>query len=247
MATASIDNSNKIELKRYGTVYGGFYYPKDLDGLDEHSIIYCVGAGEDISHDIEIAKKLGSQVHIFDPTPRAIEHVKYIKEIFENKAEVKNNTRFGGGNLNYLNIIMNNKVESSKINIYEYGLHTEDEEIKFYKPTNTEFVSHSVVKGMKGDDYINVKVKKLKTIMKELNHDKIDLLKIDIEGTECDVLTQMLEEKIYPKYLSVDFDLGWTGEKIKDLPKCKQMIMSLINNGYKVLHNSNADFSFVRL
>ena len=41
-------------MKRFGTEYGGFYYPENLDGLDESSIIYCIGAGEDISHDIEM-------------------------------------------------------------------------------------------------------------------------------------------------------------------------------------------------
>ena len=57
-------------LKRFGTEYGGFYYPENLDGLDSDSIIYCVGSGEDITHDIEIAHKLDSKVFIFDPTPR---------------------------------------------------------------------------------------------------------------------------------------------------------------------------------
>ena len=49
-------------LKRFGTEYGGFYYPENLDGLNSNSIIYCVGAGEDITHDIEIAHKLDSKV-----------------------------------------------------------------------------------------------------------------------------------------------------------------------------------------
>ena len=30
-------------MKRFGTTYGGFYYPENLDGLDENSIIYCIG------------------------------------------------------------------------------------------------------------------------------------------------------------------------------------------------------------
>ena len=69
-------------MERFGTEYGGFYYPKNLDGLDSNSIIYCVGAGEDISHDIVLAKKLDSKVYIIDPTPRAIKHCNYIKVHF---------------------------------------------------------------------------------------------------------------------------------------------------------------------
>ena len=35
-----------------GTEYGGFYYPTQLPELNENSVIYCVGAGEDITHDV---------------------------------------------------------------------------------------------------------------------------------------------------------------------------------------------------
>ena len=43
--------------------------------------------------------------------------------------------------------------------------------------------------------------------MKLNGHEKIDLLKLDIEGAEVAVLTQMLDNKIYPKYLCIEFDL----------------------------------------
>ena len=69
-------------MERYGTEYG-FFYPKELTGLTSDSVIYCVGAGEDISQDVSgLAKQLGSNVHIFDPTPRAIDHVKYVQVVF---------------------------------------------------------------------------------------------------------------------------------------------------------------------
>ena len=35
----------------------------------------------DISHDIELANKLNSNVYIIDPTPRAIKHYEYVKNI----------------------------------------------------------------------------------------------------------------------------------------------------------------------
>ena len=109
--------------------------------------------------------------------------------------------------------------------MYNYGLYTENKNMKFYKPTNINYVSHSLVHGMKSDNYINVNVKKLSTIMSELNHNNIDLLKIDIEGCEYDVIEQMINENIFPKYLSVDFDLGWSGERIRN----KQNVKILLN------------------
>ena len=91
-----------MKKKRFGTIYSGFYYPEDLPYLNKDSIIYCVGAGEDITHDIEIAKKLDSNVYIFDPTPRAIKHINYIKYVFkENIKKPINSDRFGGGDKYY--------------------------------------------------------------------------------------------------------------------------------------------------
>ena len=69
-------------MKRFGTEYGGFYYPENLYGLDSNNIL--VGAGEDISHDIVLAA-LDSKVYIIDPTPKAIEHCNYVKNILDGK------------------------------------------------------------------------------------------------------------------------------------------------------------------
>ena len=55
---------------------------------------------------------------------------------------------------------------------------------------------------------------------------------------------KMIADNIYPKYLSVDFDLGWTGERIKDRERCREIFKLLLNNNYILLHNDGPDFSF---
>ena len=230
-------------MKRFGTDYGGFYYPENLNGLDKNSIIYCIGAGEDISHDIEIANKLKSKIYIFDPTPRSIEHVNYVKDVFDNKKKHIDNKRFGGGDPNYWNILINNKIDTSNIIFIPYGLYTKNDTLKFYKPYNNDYVSHSLVNGIKSEDYIMVPVKTLTTFMNELNHTKIDLLKIDIEGCECDILNQMIVNKIFPKYLSVDFDLARTNNT-NNLNYCINTVNMLLNNGYSIINNKDWDISF---
>jgi hypothetical protein len=40
-------------MEKLGTNYGGWFIPKDCN-LNENSIIYSVGVGEDISFDINI-------------------------------------------------------------------------------------------------------------------------------------------------------------------------------------------------
>lgn len=77
--------------------------------------------------------------------------------------------------------------------------------------------------------------------MKELNHKHIDLLKIDIENIQCDVLEKMLNDKIHPTYLSLDFDL-WN----HNIQRCLEIIQKLSNNGYELINQVGQDFSFFK-
>jgi len=229
-------------IVRFGTQYGGFYYPANLPKLNENSIIYCVGAGEDITHDVTLSYKTKSPVYIFDPTPRAIEHVKYVKDVLDGKTFPIDNARFGGGDNNYWKIILSNKVKGDNLIFHDYGISIKDGNVPFYFPINKNYVSCSVIPlGRDFSDYINVPVKTINTIMKELNHNHIDLLKIDIENIECDVLEKMINDKIYPTYLSVDFDL-WNHNR----ERCIEIIKKLLNNGYQIIKQSGQDFSFFK-
>lgn len=229
----------------FGTKYGGFKLPDELD-LDENSIVYCVGVGEDVSFDISLSYETKSNIHMFDPTPRSIEHVKMIKKYFEDTEENRpdDNVRYGGGDKNYLNYLEKHKIEPNKIIYHEVGVFTEDTTMKFYEPKNKNFVSHSLIQKNMSNDYIEVEMKQLSTIMKELKHDHIDLLKLDIEGVECDVLIQMFDENIFPKYICVDFDSIRNGLIPKDrMTECMDKFKM---NSYKIIDNNNLDITFVR-
>ena len=120
-------------------------------------------------------------------------------------------------------------------------MYTENTDINFYLPINKDFVSCSIKQIGRSNDCINVKVKTINTIMEELNHKHIDLLKIDIENIECDVLEKMLNDEIYPMYISVDFDL-MNHDKIR----CIEVIKKIMANGYKLIKRTGQDFSFYR-
>ena len=151
-------------IVRFGTNYGGFYYPENLPKINENSIIYCVGAGEDITHDVILSHKTNCPVYIFDPTPRAIEHVKYVKDVLEGKKEPIDDKKFGGGDKNYWKLILSHKVKGDNLILYEYGLSTKDENVPFYLPINKDFVSCSLLPLGRSSDYINVPVKTINTM-----------------------------------------------------------------------------------
>ncbi len=161
-----------------GSKKGGWTIPDDY--LNNDSIVYMVGAGEDISFDVGIAEKYGSKVYIFDPTPRAKTHFNsLINGVKKNEKVPINNSKTD------FYQIKNENIENLKF--IELGLWNKEEKLKFYVPKNPEHVSHSLVNLQKTEDYFIAKVDRLSNIMKQLNHNHIDLLKIDIEGAEYNV------------------------------------------------------------
>ena len=54
-------------MEKLGTKYGGWYVPEEMD-LDENSIIYSAGVGEDISFDLLLSDKYKSHIYLIDPT-----------------------------------------------------------------------------------------------------------------------------------------------------------------------------------
>lgn len=230
-------------MKLYGTKYGGFYLPDNLN-LDDNSVVYCAGVGEDISFDVLIANQYNCNIYMFDPTPRAIVHTNMIKDCFKSNITPESNNRFGGGDSNYINLLFSHKVDPNKLILHEYGIFTSDTHLNFFAPENKEFVSHSLIQKNMSNDYINVPVKSISSIMKNLGHDHIDLLKLDIEGVECDVLIQLFENNIFPKYVCVDFDS--IRRKLVDDVVINKCIDKFKEHGYSIYMNDNLDITFIK-
>jgi hypothetical protein len=97
---------------------------------------------------------------------------------------------------------------------------------------------------MFGAEYDVVDVTTLPSIMKTHNIEKIDLIKLDIEGSEVRVLNHMLDCKIYPKYVLVEFDL-----KLKhkdDTGETDKVIRRLQDCGYSIFCNDNYNITFIK-
>jgi hypothetical protein len=80
--------------------------------------------------------------------------------------------------------------------------------------------------------------------MTKNNHAKIDLLKLDIEGAEVNVLNNMLDDNIFPRYLCVEFDLKLKCKDTKN--ETEQIINRLLSSGYIILINDNLNITFYR-
>lgn len=183
--------------------------------LDRDSIVYSFGLGEDISFDLSIIEKYGVTVHGFDPTPKSIDWLK------------KQNI-------------------NDSFKLYDYGIADFNGTVKFYPPENPDHVSHTLLyRSITSMNFIEVPVKSISSIMKELKHSKIDLLKMDIEGAEYSVLEDILKNKINVSQILVEFHDRFEGVG-KDASRV--IIKKLINNGYDIFSISplGNEYSFIR-
>jgi FkbM family methyltransferase len=195
------------DLKRIGSDYGGWVIPADL--VSESSVCYCAGVGEDITFDLALIEIFGCEVFAFDPTPRAIEHVKHSAQ--------------GIG----------------KFHFYDVGLWSDDITLKFFAPDNPHYVSHSIDNLDGTSTFFDAPCKKVSTLMKELKHTTVDLMKIDIEGAEYEVLENMVQEKVFPTILCVEFDPRVT------FLKTKIGVHGLVSVGYQLVNIDGWNYTFV--
>lgn len=225
--------------QRLGTTYGGWVLPKEVL-LNENSIVYSGGVGEDISFDIKLSAKYNCHIFLIDPTQKAWVHYNEALAYFSDKSK-----KFTGNiQTDYYAQIEQERPNFHKFRYHKVGLWNEKTDLKFFRQTNDNYVSQSLIENMFGDRFDMVPVDTLRNIMTLNGHTHIDLLKVDIEGAEINVINKMLDDGIHPKYLLVEFDLFL---KKKDVNQTTQRLMQrLQKEKYVVLKNENWNITFVK-
>jgi FkbM family methyltransferase len=226
-------------MEKLGTIYGGWYVPKTMD-LNTNSIVYSGGVGEDMSFDIILNSKYNCNIFLIDPTKRAIKHYNEVSNYYNKGINFTGNIQN-----DYYNKIKNYKPNFDNFFYINKGLLDCNTNLKFYRQINENYVSQSLIENMFSNNYDIVEVDSIKNIMKENNHTKIDLLKLDIEGAEIKVLEQMFNDNIYPTYLLIEFDL-LLKNKDKDNTTHHLIERILKKENYKMLINDELNITFVR-
>jgi hypothetical protein len=217
-----------IPVERLGTPYGGWIVPKGL--LNAESVCYLIGAGEDISFDLAVAARYGCSVHIFDPTPRAIDHVQQTQTNLSLRQPMACATSPGG-------VYPDCPPETAALLfMHPYGIWSEDKMLRFFAPKEKSHVSHSIVNLQKSTDFIEVPVRRLSGVMRELGHERIHLMKIDTEGAEYQILEAMLQDQLAIDILCIEFDETAANNLDRHyLDRIKQSMSALEQAGYTVV------------
>jgi FkbM family methyltransferase len=183
-------------------------------GLSEDSIVYSFGVGEDISFDLALIRQFGMRVHAFDPTPRSVAW-------------------------------MRRQQPPEKFFFHDYGVGPHDGSEVFHPPDNPSFVSYTVVaRGQAAAQAVEAPVYRLRTIMKLLGHEAIDLLKMDIEGAEYEVIADLITSGVKVRQLLVEFHHRWREVGAK---KTRKAIRDLNQAGFRIFNVSptGSEYSFL--
>lgn len=211
-------NHLKVQTKCKKVWYGNEYggFYVNPDLLKANTVVYSFGIGEDASFDRTMINRHKSHVFAFDPTPKSIAWVA------ENAP--KNNFHF-----------------------YDYGLGRTTGTAVFHLPKNPDYVSGSVLlqKNVSDTRRVKVQMKSFGDIIQELKHTKIDVLKMDIEGSEYEVLEGILEAPVEITQFLVEFHERFFE---KGNEKTGQFIQKMNAQGYMIFAVSTSfeEISFVK-
>ncbi len=225
-------------LLRLGTEYGGWYIPVDC-GLNERSICYLAGAGEDISFDCALAARYNCQIRIVDPTPKAIAHFDGLA------AAVKAGERFPINNSEDTFYEISPQV-MSHVRFLPFGLTDKDVELKFYLPKNPDHVSCSTLNLQKTDTWFSAQCHTLVSLMAAQGDTHVDLLKMDIEGGEYAVIENLTSSGFLPSLLLIEFDEAHTPLDSLSGDRIQEHIHMLEYAGMRCISLDGCNATFLR-
>jgi len=143
-------------LTTLGVSYGSWIMP---EGVVEPSwTCYCVGAGGDVTFDLDLVRRYGATVRAVEPVPG------YVQEAIE----------AGRGEPRY--------------SVHQAAITTADGPVRMQVTHDSGSRSVSLAGLYESDTFVELPGRSLASLMSELGDDHIDLLKLDVEGAEYDLL-----------------------------------------------------------
>ena len=225
-----------IHSERLGSDYGGWVIPGDL--IDDSYTLFSAGVGEDISFDIEFAKRFGSKVVFVDPTPRSISYLESFELALKNKEKV---FEFLGQKLSIEGL------ELGHFSRIEKAVWDRKGKMTFYPPKINEHVSFSLSNLQNTDPLsaIEVDVDTVANLCRQADLNP-KIVKFDIEGVAASTIIKMLQDGVLPQIILTELEelMSPSEENQKIL---KQLETALLKHGYSLVARDRIyNFTFVK-
>lgn len=143
--------------------------------LGPDSICYLAGTGEDISFDLGVVARFGCTVYSMDPVPRAADHVAAAA------------------------------AHEPRIVFKPVALWSSDDTLTFHAPREPGYVSQSAVNLYDTAVDFTAPARSIASLMEELGHDHIDLLKLSVEGSEYELLDYIISNGTDVRIICVEY------------------------------------------
>jgi FkbM family methyltransferase len=208
----------------------------------KNSIAISAGLGQDASFDIEFINKYHASVFIVDPTPTSVDYFENIVLNFGNSKEVE----YVNGGAQPVNAYDLNRVNDTNLKLITKALYDKVGDVKFFSPKIEGFNSRSISNIFKTEDFIMVQAVTFSKLLEELEikSTEVVLVKLDIEGSACEVLFDFLGDSCLPKQLLIEFEeiFIFSFSNAKKLYKTFKLLNA---HNYKLIHTDKiGNFTF---
>jgi FkbM family methyltransferase len=160
-------------------------YRYDANQLSERSIVYAFGIGDSISFERDLITACRATVHAFDPTPFTLE---WLKTVEVPERFVFHPWAVAGAD-GALRMFPRRKQDGRRSKVM-WTVHAADGE-----PTEA----------------IDVSAYSIPSVLNVLGHERVDLVKLDVEGAEYEAIEAMLRGACLPTQLLVEFHHRFKG------------------------------------
>jgi FkbM family methyltransferase len=175
------------------------------------SVVYSFGVGKNIEWDLAMIENHRVELHAFDPTPRSVDWIRSI--------DLPDLFQF-----------------------HPIGLSDNDGEIEFFVPAREHKVNFSSHKSRSPDNpTVKCPVRRIATLMNDLGHQRLDIVKMDIEGAEIEAIPDLLQSSILPGQLLVEFHYNYPAISFQLFAS---LIAKLRSHGYLIFDISERGYEF---
>jgi FkbM family methyltransferase len=160
-------------------------------------VCYCVGIGGDITFDLELIRRYGVRVRAFDPISDFVDDAR---------------DRAG---------------DQPGFSAHQAAIHTSDGPLRMQVTHHVASRSVSSAGLYDSHDFIELPGRTLRSLMDELGDDRIDLLKLDLEGGEYDVVRTLDPRALGVKILAIQLHHS------RSVRAARALIAHLHQDGYE--------------